>query len=127
MQLNVALASLPVNTYVSDTATSLISPYGSVDHPKSCFTSNIIADGQQQVLMHMFNAGEQHIGPVAPVGLPPSLADGSEAHPMHGYRIGVFWDWFNDATPEVVDCCKSALNLLCTKGAEVGPSGLLSQ
>jgi hypothetical protein len=92
----------------------------SVDHPKTCFTSNIIAFDQQQVLRHVLDVGEQHIGSVAPVSIPPSLADGSDTHPMHGYRIGVFWDWFNDATPEVVDCCKSALNILCAKGAEVG-------
>ncbi len=77
--------------------------------------------------MRVLDVGEQHIGPVAPVSIPPSLADGSEKHPMHGYQIGVFWDWFNDATPEVVDCCKSALNVLSAKGAEVGPSGLLNE
>lgn len=85
-----------------------------------------IANGQQQILMHVLDVGEQHIGPVASVSIPPSLADGSETHPMHGYRIGVSWDWFNDATPEVIDCCKSALNVLCAKGAEVGLSGLLT-
>lgn len=86
-------------------------------------TGPIAATVADALLMYavIANAGEQHIGPVAPVSLPPSLADGSEAHPMHGYRIGVFWDWFNDAAPEVVDCCKSALNLLCAKGAEIVP------
>jgi len=88
------------------------------------FHKIIITDGQRQVSMRILHVGEQHIGPVAPVSLPPSLADGSETHPMHSYRIGVFWDWFNDATPEVVDCCKSALIFLSAKGAEVGSSSL---
>lgn len=47
------------------------------------------------------------------------MADGSESDPLHGQKLGIFWDWFNDATPEVVEACKAALNNLCAKGAEV--------
>ncbi|KAL3130473.1 hypothetical protein ABBQ38_008292 [Trebouxia sp. C0009 RCD-2024] len=67
------------------------------------------------------NAGTKHLGPVPPVRLPKKLADGTERDPMHGQRLGIFWDWFNDAAPEVVDTCKAAVNSLCAKGAEVVP------
>ena len=94
--------------------------HGPADHAKNYFVSQLLHMVHIRFSCMCWDVGEQHIGPVAPVSLPPSLTDGSETHPMHGYRIGVFWDWFNDATPEVVDCCKSALNILCAKGAEVG-------
>lgn len=56
-----------------------------------------------------------------PVTLPKSLADGTQTDPLHGQKLGIFWDWFNDAAPEVVDLCKAAVNNLCAKGAEVRP------
>lgn len=47
------------------------------------------------------------------------MADGTEANPLHGQKLGIFWDWFNDAVPEVVETCKAAVSNLCAKGAEV--------
>ena len=57
---------------------------------------------------------------VAPACIPASLPDpGSHQQPLHGRKLGVYWDWFNDAAPDVVDACKAALNEMCKKGAEV--------
>ena len=64
-------------------------------------------------------AGHKHVGPAPSPTLPPKLADHHDRQPLHGKKLGIFWDWFNDASPEVVDTCKAAVDNLCSQGAEV--------
>lgn len=66
-------------------------------------------------------AGQTGIGAsVAPACIPQSLPDPSVTQdPLHGKKLGVYWDWFTDAAPDVVDTCKATLNEMCKSGAEV--------
>ncbi|CAJ1420865.1 unnamed protein product [Effrenium voratum] len=38
---------------------------------------------------------------------------------LQGLRLGVFWEHFNDAEPQVVESCKKALDALRAAGAEI--------
>lgn len=53
-------------------------------------------------------------------GLPrPHLTDFDKIEDLSGLRIGVFWDYFNDAEPEVVEKCKTALQQCENRGAKI--------
>ncbi len=38
---------------------------------------------------------------------------------LTGLKVGIFWDWFNHATPEIVAACKRAVDSLVQAGAEL--------
>eukprot|EP01027_Heterolobosea_sp_BB2_P018842 GEZU01026484.1.p1 GENE.GEZU01026484.1~~GEZU01026484.1.p1 ORF type:complete len:447 (-),score=128.68 GEZU01026484.1:413-1753(-) len=40
---------------------------------------------------------------------------------LNGLRIGVYWKWFNDASPTVVESCTNMLNEYKQRGAEIVP------
>ena len=66
-------------------------------------------------------SGQTGVGTsVAPACIPQNMPnpDGTQ-QPLHGKKLGVYWDWFNDAAPDVVDACKATLNEMCRQGAEV--------
>jgi Asp-tRNA(Asn)/Glu-tRNA(Gln) amidotransferase A subunit family amidase len=49
---------------------------------------------------------------------PPDLDDGVPAS-LAGVRLGVYWDWFRHAAPEVVACCERLLDQFAGRGATV--------
>ncbi|KAL6752392.1 fatty acid amide hydrolase [Haematococcus lacustris] len=50
---------------------------------------------------------------------PPTSQPSQGAPSLLGCRAGVYWEWFNDADPEVVAACKAALQLLQDEGVAV--------
>lgn len=60
---------------------------------------------------------------MAPASIPKSLpGPGADLHPLQGRRLGVYWDWFNDAEASIVDACKASIDDMCEEGAQVGPT-----
>ncbi|GMH42501.1 hypothetical protein BSKO_10420 [Bryopsis sp. KO-2023] len=53
-----------------------------------------------------------------PINIPKLIPGPS---PLKGLRIGVFWEWFNDASEEVVVGCKKAIESMQDMGAQVKP------
>ncbi|CAK9055017.1 unnamed protein product [Durusdinium trenchii] len=55
-------------------------------------------------------------------GLPPlHLKDFSETRSLRGVRLGIFWDYFNDAEVPILQSCRKAVEALEALGAEVVP------
>ena len=50
---------------------------------------------------------------------PPHVAGVDNTQDLSDVKIGVFWDWFNDAAPDVVAACKKQLLHLQSRGAKV--------
>ncbi len=50
---------------------------------------------------------------------PSVTLDGFANTDLHGLRLGVYWPWFNHATPEIVAACSAALKTLESMGATI--------
>ena len=50
---------------------------------------------------------------------PDVTLDGAFDEDLSGVRLGVYWQWFEDADPGVVTACGKMLEHLKSKGAEV--------
>ncbi|MEW5316317.1 MAG: hypothetical protein WDW38_007696 [Sanguina aurantia] len=50
----------------------------------------------------------------------PSLSAG-DTKALEGCRMGVYWQWFEDAAPDVVARCRSAVTVLQEQGADLSP------
>ena len=51
------------------------------------------------------------------LGHPPVGLDEGVPGSLAGVRLGVFWPWFRDATPDVVERCEALLHALVDRGA----------
>lgn len=49
------------------------------------------------------------------------LQDFSETRSLRGVRLGIFWDYFNDAEVPILQSCRKAVEALEALGAEVVP------
>ena len=54
-------------------------------------------------------------------GLPPPHLEDFGNSNLKGLRLGIFWDYFNDAEPDIVKSCKQAVDLLQSMGVEIVP------
>ena len=50
----------------------------------------------------------------------PHVAGVADTQDLRDIKVGVFWEWFNDAEPNVVAACKQQLQQLQSRGAKVG-------
>ena len=49
----------------------------------------------------------------------PHLHNVNQVQDLSDLTIGVFWEWLEDASSEVVDACKAQLHFLQSRGAKV--------
>jgi Asp-tRNA(Asn)/Glu-tRNA(Gln) amidotransferase A subunit family amidase len=50
---------------------------------------------------------------------PPVTLDGFGDADLRGLRLGVYWPWFNHATPDIVSACEAMLKTLENAGAQI--------
>lgn len=49
----------------------------------------------------------------------PTIQSFIQVESLKGVKLGVFWPYFNDANPEIVQACKSSLEKFSNLGAEI--------
>jgi len=69
-------------------------------------------------LLYLLTAGPDPRDPTTLVQPPISL-EGLDRRDARGLRLGVYWPWFEHATPSVVAACKGMLEALTARGARV--------
>ncbi|GAB4823263.1 hypothetical protein N2152v2_010309 [Parachlorella kessleri] len=76
---------------------------------------------QDCLLMYalMANVGNTLDDNPAPLRLPRTLPPPGRAQPLAGKVAGIYWQWFEDAEPAVVELCKAAVQALERQGLEV--------
>ena len=60
-------------------------------------------------------------GAALPVYAPAVHLAGLSRGRLEGVRLGVYWDWFRHARPQVADACETMLRYLESQGAKVVP------
>ncbi len=69
-------------------------------------------------LLYLLTAGPDPRDPNT-LGQPPISLEGVDRRDARGIRLGVYWPWFEHATPSVVAACKEMLEGLTARGARV--------
>ena len=69
-------------------------------------------------LLYLLTAGPDPRDPNT-LAQPPLSLEGLERRDLRGIRLGVYWPWFEHATPSVVAACKEMLEALTARGARV--------
>ncbi|HLC34511.1 MAG TPA: amidase [Anaerolineales bacterium] len=69
-------------------------------------------------LLYLLTAGPDPRDPNT-LAQPHLSLEGLERRDLRGIRLGVYWPWFEHATPSVVAACKEMLEALTARGARV--------
>ncbi len=64
-------------------------------------------------------AGPSSVSVISMYQPTPHVADFDKTADLSDVTVGVFWEWFNDADPEVVAACQKQVQFLQSRGAKV--------